>query len=37
MTLNWILLLLIAFTAYTLGSISTLRVASRFVFRKKAG
>ena len=34
MTLNWILLLLIAFTAYTLGSISTLRVASRYVFHQ---
>ncbi len=30
----WILLLIIAFVAYTTGSISTLRVASRFVFRR---
>ncbi len=30
----WILLLLTAFVAYVSGSISTLRVASRFVFRR---
>ncbi len=30
----WILLLIIAFVGYTTGSVSTLRVASRFVFRK---
>ncbi len=30
----WILLLIIAFVAYVTGSISTLRVASRFVFRR---
>ncbi len=30
----WILLLIVAFVGYTTGSVSTLRVASRFVFRK---
>ena len=34
MILNWFLLLLTAFFAYTLGSISTLRVASRYVFHR---
>ncbi len=34
MILNWILLLIIAFVAYTTGSINTQRVASRYVFRK---
>jgi glycerol-3-phosphate acyltransferase PlsY len=34
MILNWILLLMIAFVAYTTGSISTQRVASRYVFRR---
>ena len=34
MIVYWILLLIIAFPAYYIGSISTLRVASRFVFRK---
>ncbi len=34
MILNWFLLLLTAFIAYTTGSISTRRVASRYVFRR---
>ena len=34
MILNWILLLLTAFFAYSTGSISTLRVASRYVFHR---
>jgi len=34
MILNWFLLLLTAFVAYTLGSVSTLRIASRYVFRR---
>ena len=34
MILNWFLLLLTAFIAYTIGSISTRRVASRFVFHR---
>ena len=34
MILNWFLLLLTAFIAYTLGSFSTQRVASRYVFRR---
>ena len=34
MILNWILLLLTAFFAYSTGSISTLRVASRYVFHQ---
>ena len=34
MIVNWILLLITAFVAYTTGSISTLRVASRYVFRR---
>ena len=34
MIVYWILLLLTAFAAYVSGSISTLRVASRFVFRR---
>lgn len=34
MIVYWILLLIIAFPAYYIGSISTLRVASRFVFRQ---
>lgn len=34
MILNWILLLMIAFVAYSTGSVSTLRVASRYVFRR---
>ena len=34
MILNWILLLMIAFVAYTTGSISTQRVASRYVFHR---
>lgn len=34
MILNWFLLLLTAFIAYTVGSVSTLRVASRYVFRR---
>lgn len=34
MIVYWILLLIIAFLAYAIGSISTLRVASRFVFHK---
>lgn len=34
MILNWILLLIIAFVAYTSGSINTQRVASRYVFRQ---
>lgn len=31
---NWILLLLTAFFAYVIGSVSTLRVASRYVFHR---
>lgn len=34
MILNWILLLLTAFVAYVTGSISTRRVASRYVFHQ---
>ena len=34
MILNVFLLLLVAFVAYTVGSISTLRVASQYVFRR---
>ena len=34
MILNWILLLVIAFVAYTTGSINTQRVASRYVFHQ---
>ena len=34
MIVYWIVLLIIAFLAYCIGSISTLRVASRFVFRR---
>ena len=34
MILNWFLLLLTAFIAYTTGSVSTRRVASRYVFRR---
>ena len=34
MILNWILLLMTAFIAYTTGSISTLRVAGRYVFHR---
>ena len=34
MILNWFLLLLTAFVAYTIGSVSTLRVASRYVFHR---
>ena len=34
MIVYWILLLITAFLAYTIGSISTMRVASRFVFRR---
>ncbi len=34
MILNWFLLLLTAFIAYTLGSVSTQRVASQYVFRR---
>ena len=34
MILNWILLLLTAFFAYILGSVSTRRLASGFVFRR---
>ena len=34
MILNWILLLITAFIAYTTGSISTQRVASRYVFHR---
>ena len=34
MILNWFLLLLTAFFAYGIGSVSTLRVASRYLFRR---
>ena len=34
MILNWFLLLLTAFIAYVSGSVSTRRVASRYVFRR---
>ncbi|MBR1457282.1 MAG: glycerol-3-phosphate acyltransferase [Oscillospiraceae bacterium] len=34
MIVYWILLLITAFFAYCLGSISTMRIASRFVFRR---
>lgn len=34
MIANWILLLLTAFIAYTVGSVGTLRVASRYVFHR---
>ena len=34
MILNWFLLLLTAFIAYVIGSVSTRRVASRYVFRR---
>jgi glycerol-3-phosphate acyltransferase PlsY len=34
MIVYWILLLVIAFLAYCIGSISTMRVASRFVFHR---
>ena len=34
MIFYWIVLLIVAFVGYTTGSISTLRVASRFVFHK---
>ena len=34
MILNWFLLLLTAFLAYTTGSLSTRRVASRFLFKR---
>ena len=34
MILNWLLLLITAFFAYILGSVSTRRVASRYVFRR---
>ncbi len=34
MIVYWILLLIVAFLAYAIGSISTLRAASRFVFHK---
>ena len=34
MILNWFLLLLTAFIAYTVGSVSSLRVASQYVFRR---
>lgn len=34
MIVYWILLLIIAFFAYTVGSISTMRIASRFVFHR---
>ena len=34
MIVYWILLLITAFFAYNIGSISTMRVASRFVFRR---
>ena len=34
MILNWFLLLLTAFIAYVSGSVSTRRVASRYVFKR---
>ena len=34
MILNWFLLLLTAFIAYVIGSVSTRRVASRYVFKR---
>ena len=34
MIVYWVLLLITAFVAYTVGSISTMRVASRYVFKR---